>query len=40
MAADSRVRAIDIGNAWWQDVDTVAMLQQAETKMLNQSQLK
>jgi 1L-myo-inositol 1-phosphate cytidylyltransferase len=40
MAADSKVRAIDIGNAWWQDVDTVAMLQQARTEMLNQSQLK
>ncbi len=40
MAADGKVRAVDIGNAWWQDVDTVTMLQQAETKMLNQPQLK
>ena len=40
MAADGKVRPIDIGNAWWQDVDTVTMLQQAETKMLNQPQLK
>lgn len=26
MAADNKVRAIDIGGAWWQDVDTPAML--------------
>ena len=30
MAADGRVCAIDIGNAWWQDVDTPAMLRNAE----------
>jgi 1L-myo-inositol 1-phosphate cytidylyltransferase len=30
MAADGRVRAVDIGPAWWQDVDTQAMRQRAE----------
>jgi choline kinase len=30
MAAAGRVRAIDIGNAWWQDVDTPEMLAAAE----------
>jgi choline kinase len=32
MAADGRVRAIDIGNAWWQDIDTPEMLQEAEKR--------
>lgn len=30
MAQDGKVRKIDIGDAWWQDVDTPEMLQQAE----------
>jgi choline kinase len=33
MADDKKVRAIDIGNAWWQDVDTPQMLKQAERQM-------
>jgi choline kinase len=30
MARERKVRAVDIGNAWWQDVDTPAMLRRAE----------
>jgi choline kinase len=33
MADDKKVRAIDIGNAWWQDVDTPQMLKYAERRM-------
>jgi choline kinase len=40
MARDRKVRAIDIGDAWWQDVDTATMLQHAEARMRKQPQLK
>ena len=33
MAADGKVRAIDIGQGWWQDIDTLDMLLHAEAKM-------
>jgi choline kinase len=33
MAADGKVLAVDIGKAWWQDVDTPEMLAQAEKAM-------
>ena len=33
MAAEGKVRAIDIGEAWWQDVDTFAMRARAEEEL-------
>jgi 1L-myo-inositol 1-phosphate cytidylyltransferase len=33
MAADGKVRAIDIGRAWWQDVDTPEMFREAEKRI-------
>lgn len=33
MAGDENVRAVDIGDAWWQDVDTPQMLKYAERQM-------
>jgi choline kinase len=33
LARDKKVCAIDIGDCWWQDVDTPQMLQQAEKQM-------
>jgi choline kinase len=35
MADDNKVRAIDIGDSWWQDTDTPQMLQQAEKALSN-----
>ena len=33
MARENKARAIDIGDGWWQDVDTPDMLRHAEKKM-------
>ena len=38
MAGDRNVRAIDIGDAWWQDVDTPQMLKYAERQMSGRMQ--
>jgi len=40
LAADGEMRAIDIGDAWWQDIDTPEMLQRAvaeSARLLRQS---
>jgi hypothetical protein len=33
MASDDQLRAIDIGESWWQDVDTPQMRERAEAEM-------
>ncbi len=38
MAADGKVRVVDIGSGWWQDVDTPEMLQHATKAILKGAQ--
>jgi choline kinase len=33
MASEDKARAVDIGDAWWQDIDTIAMLACAERQL-------
>lgn len=40
MAEDGKVRAIDIGDAWWQDVDNFAMRRRAEEEMSKRQMLR
>jgi len=40
LASEGKVRGLDIGEAWWQDVDTPEMLQHAEEQMQTLSQSK
>ena len=40
MASEGKVRAIDIGPAWWQDVDTPEMRAHAEENLRNLAPLK
>ena len=40
MASEGKVRAIDIGTAWWQDVDTPEMRAHAEENLRNLAPLK
>ena len=37
MAADGKVRAIDVGNAWWQDVDSAETLEHARKLIATKS---
>jgi 1L-myo-inositol 1-phosphate cytidylyltransferase len=37
MASDGKVRAVDIGDAWWQDIDTPEMLREAEREIAARS---
>jgi 1L-myo-inositol 1-phosphate cytidylyltransferase len=40
MAGDGKVRAVDIGRAWWQDVDTIEMQTRAEEELKSRAQLR
>jgi choline kinase len=40
MAADNKVKAIDIGDAWWQDIDTPEMRARAEEELRRLAKVK